>query len=261
MNPEQQPQIPNNGFPPQQPNVVGPQMPDSSMPPITPASKSKKKLIIVIVVALVVIGLGVGAYFVFASKEDPTPTTSLSTTESNQEQQPTAEAENKTLTLTDENGTTISLDYPSSWKTEGDPNTPNESGITEVSITSDQGIVVSLAKGGGVGGACPDDEYSYTLTHKFATATNNVYFTEYTTTNPQYPVRKFGLEDFSNRNPGNTTQEEGDEATNTCTLPAYPIIGNIYVSISKDNEQPTYDEVAKDPDLLNALATLTVTKQ
>lgn len=268
MNPQQTPQQPTQTEQPGQPPVVsGPQAPDpfgptppSQFTPPPAAGGSKKKMILIIVAVLALLGIGGAVALVMMSdkKEDPTPAV---VEEKKEEDTQTQSSETKEFSLTDKStGTKIAMQVPSDWVISGSQTEPGETGLLEYEVTTGQGIIFSLREAGGVGGDCPDDNYTFTLTHKVATATKDIYFTEYSSTNPEWPINEFAIEDFNDRKVGNTTQEEGDTATNSCNLPSYPIIGNIYVSTTKGSKAATYDDVAKDAELLKAISTLTVTQ-
>lgn len=163
--------------------------------------------------------------------------------------------------------TTVTVTHPASWQVEA--KTTDEGGwiSKKVWIKSDKGHYLHIFNNSGVGGSCPPNNTSYTLTKKIAAASPGIYFTQYTVANdgPQY----FGIEDFANRKAENTTQEVGDTAKDTCSLPSYNTVGpmtsedGVFVTLS-NNEKVSlagdllYPDLQNDPAYVTMLQSLLV---
>jgi len=269
---------------PQQPMPTNPLMVDTtqaptpqsvSTPPASPP-RSRKKLIVLLVIPLIlVIGSAVIYLLVISPQQDEQDNQAdqLQTQQDEQDNQADQPQTQQIVQESSATGTTqltsgtatVTVSHPESWEVE----VKDQDGSTKVTtIKSPKGYYLRLSETLGVGFACSQNSYSYTLTQKVATASSNIFFTEFTTTNPRFPIKYFEIQDFNDNLPGNTTKKVGDSATDTCTLPAYPIVGgtgaenSVQVNIGDQakgaNELLTYAEVSKDSEFMTMLQTLTV---
>ncbi len=230
-----------------------------------PPRSHKKHTMLLIVLLIVLIGAAVAVFFLVRPKNNET----ANQTSTQQTETSTVQPNGDITTAFTAGTTTISAAHPADWEVINEENSKDGQVLRSVAIKSPDGHYLRFATNAGVGGDCPDNTYSYTLTQKLPTASPNIFFTEYTTTAPDYPIKYFAIQDFSKNQPGNTTKNVGDTATNVCTLPAYPIVGGpgsengIYVTISKtaerrQGERLTYADISSDTAFLKMLESIQV---
>lgn len=155
---------------------------------------------------------------------------------------PKEDAESSTIGITKtsitQGVTTVTVEHSSSWKvedttTEYGPENPLT--LPSKEITSAKGNTLRLYTTPGVGGDCDNDEIPFTLVHKLATKTNEVYFTEYKMEDSSYPTTGFRI-DNSIVDVGNV--EAGYTNTGVCQNR----IGN-YSSVSKGGNTGSENDV------------------
>lgn len=244
------------GAPPNLPTQPNP------VPTNEPPHSHKKVVVLIIVLLVLLVGAAAAALYVVTSKEDKSA-----------EQTSQTQPSNTNTTTTTELSTvaaTVAVTHPSSWNVNNEEETYDGSPevYKKITIQSPKGTYLRLSSPNPVGGDCAPDNYSYTMTQKIPTATPNIFFVEYSTTNPNFPLRHLWLQDFTKNQPGNTTKNVGDTAKDLCTLAGYPIMHTtnedfyegVYVNIqASDGEQLSYAEVSGDTEFVDMLKTLKVT--
>lgn len=256
------PQNQNINQSPQPPGV-----PTPGIPPTTPQpSKSpKKKFLVIGVVAFIFIAVVVFAAVILLSQQANSPSQPNETSTNSQNQQT-----GTTLTKVTEGTTTAEVTHPASWEVKEEPEelAPGVT-LSNTTITSAKGNTLRLAGNAGVGGDCDADNYSFTLTQKLSTATSGIFFTEYTTTSPNFPLSGLSIDttDFDVAN-----KQVGAKGNDVCTnkIGFYSIVGElgkaeneVFVIVgspkSLDPNQTKYSDIEDDTEFIAMLQSLKVT--
>lgn len=262
-------------LPPQQtentstPPPVLPPTPGPVVAPSPSPHKSKlEKVLLVLLLVVITLG-GVIAWLLVSNKNNSSSTTTKTSSSTRSD----AAAAFKTTTLT-YGGTTVSVRHPASWSVV-DTTTTTQRGSSSsdvltlpgVDIKSDKGHYLHLFAVEGIGGTCVPNNDSYTLTERLLTATDNVYFVQYTTTIKTYPVKYLSVQTGST---SAAVPAKGYTGTDTCTnLPAYSMVhavgdkNGIYVTLSDSPEQSLastllYSDISSDLDFIAMLQSLTL---
>ncbi len=244
---------------PQQPTPVL-NNPNLQQEPQNPNKHSNKKLIIVLVVIAVIVFIAsilfIAMIIAFNQVVPVSPgaeTNSINETSSTK------------ITRVDQGITSVEVTHPSTWVV---IEKPNEYNLPDTTITSPKGNSLSIKGNRGYGGDCTPDNDSFTLTQKIATATPGLYFSEYKTTDPDYPESGIGIDttDFDIEN-----KDVGATGTDVCTnkIGYYTMVGKLgdsenelEVSIKSDKagqRVTRYSDISDDPEFISMIKSLKVT--
>ena len=286
----------------QQPPTIQPQQQDNITPttsaPVLPPSmqaktpkKSKKGIFIALAIFIVLLGGGATAYLLTKDKPEVATKKSVTNTEvSDTEtqksiiipysgtyylQEPSetttvyaAAYDKVTAKHIDDKNAYVTVTHPKDWAVyKKDRNQDSEDSFVGYIIQSPSGHDLHIFDQGGVGGDCPPNTESYTLTKKLPTQTANQFFTAY----DAYDNGYLSLEGFGDQRPGRVVDskhdelKEGESNTDTCNIGFYSIVLNsIMVSITSSNNDQfarklKWDEVKGDTDFVAMLQSLKVT--
>ena len=220
---------------------------------------------LLILIIVILIG-GVGYYVYNSNQATAKRNITGPTSEVKSDDKMTTQLKTTSLTY---RTTTVTVKHPTNWivkdktkKYEGSPALP------AISILSNNKYYLHFFTSSGVGGSCESNDYKYTLTKKIATAAPNIFFSEYTTSDSKNPKINLSLEDFSIRDPKNTTNAVGDSATDSCTMSRYAVVGkasgdDVFVTISTKEAishggDVAFADLANDPDFVKMLESLNV---
>ncbi len=254
---------PNNQAP--QPSQISqsPNNPIFNKPPQSVPSKKNNKLLIGTIVLVITFAITAVALFVVKSvlsnDQNGTPTHQNTNPTPLQSQQSAQK-----LTKATEGVTTVEVTHPTTWLV---TQNTNESGAISITITSTLGNILVFRGKPEVGGACTADNYAFTLTQKIPTATPNLFFSEYTTTSPEFLETGLSIDtskfDIANK-------QVGDTGKDVCSnkIGYYPIVGKlddpdskIYVSVTspKANQRNTrFSDISDDTEFIAMLQSLNV---
>lgn len=258
------------------PVTVTQQVPMPPTPIAPPAEKgSKKPLLIIVIVLILLIAGAATAWLAFrgddvkSSSTDTSQKQSEDTTKSSEEA--SSELKRTKFVSFYEPRNTVTVEHPDNWEVKeyteedfyGDGSKRNYT-----VIGSPSGHFLHILNVDGIGGACEDNEESYTLTKKLATKTADVFFTEYSIEGKTSGLR---LEYFGKPNSTSTGSDkhaslaEGQSNKNTCNIGPYPIYGG-YVKLLDSaatnrfgDDSLTYAQVADDEAFLKMLQSLDAT--
>lgn len=245
---------------PQQP-MPTPDTPGLIQEAQTSNKHSNKKLIIAIVVAVVmtiILGSIVLIALIIASNQ-------VSHIGGSKESPHSSEVSSTKITKVNQGVTTVEVTHPSTWTV---LEKPNEFNLPDTTITSPKGNNLSIKGNLGYGGDCTPDNYTFTLTQKIATSTPGLYFSEYTTTAPDYPESGIGIDttDFNIEN-----KDVGSSGTDVCSskIGYYTMVGklgdsenelNVSIISKKANQRVTrYSDISDDPEFISMIKSLKVT--
>jgi len=162
----------------------------------------------------------------------------------------------------------VTIDIPLDWKVYEKALNGTIPELGGLFVETNTGKYIHLDRVDGVGGECPTNADTYTLTKKLSTKIPNSFFTQYDTPSgrssfalekfdPASDVYKSGS--FAKRH---FALEEGDANTDTCNLFGYSFVaGSIYITVSDSNKfelgsDLTWDDIEEDEVLIEALQSL-----
>ena len=222
--------------------------------------------------------VGFGGYYIYSQNQDDDGSSDQARSETVDTNAGANNGELETTSVSSFNeDVTVAVQHSADWEVYEGVNEFNPN-LKEVYIKSDKGNFLHLFEPDGLGGGCfIDDQFEYTVVKKLPTATPDVFFTEYTTTDPNSPNFYLKLEDLSNAPAAHKALKEGESNTGVCfnQIGAYSWVvaesagsgSSVYVTLNQQSERTSlgnrdvpYAEFAQNPEFIDMLQSLTVTR-